>query len=42
MIQWGFQFEILSSCAQMKFREIKFYVKASVAFSISAIIFTAT
>ena len=29
MIQCGLQFEILSRCAQMKFREIKFYEKAS-------------
>ena len=38
MIQCDLQFEILSRHAQMKFREIKFYEKASVAFGISAII----
>ena len=38
MIRYGLQFEILSRRAQMKFREIKFYEKASVAFGISAII----
>ena len=38
MIRRGLQFEILSRRAQMKFREIKFYKKAYVAFGISAII----